>query len=86
EFAEFAKQIGVGYIARPDNNHAKAGNMNHAMRYTDGEYIAIFDCDHIPARSFLQMTMGQFIKDEKVCLVQTPHHFFSADPFERNLN
>lgn len=86
EFAEMAKEIGVGYLNRPDNSHAKAGNMNHAMKYTDGEYIAIFDCDHIPARSFLQMTMGQFIKDEKVCLVQTPHHFFSADPFERNLD
>ena len=86
EFGQFAKEIGVGYLTRPDNNHAKAGNMNSAMRYTDGEYIAIFDCDHIPARSFLQMTMGQFLNDSKVCLVQTPHHFFSADPFERNLN
>lgn len=85
EFAEFAKQIGVGYLTRPDNKHAKAGNMNHAMKVTNGDYIAIFDCDHIPARSFLQMTMGQFINDSKVCLVQTPHHFFSADPFERNL-
>ncbi|MBH0075299.1 UDP-forming cellulose synthase catalytic subunit [Pseudoalteromonas sp. SWYJ118] len=86
EFKDFAAEIGVGYLARSDNNHAKAGNMNSAMRYTDGEYIAIFDCDHVPARSFLQMTMGQFLKDSKVCLVQTPHHFFSADPFERNLN
>ncbi|MBH0089206.1 UDP-forming cellulose synthase catalytic subunit [Pseudoalteromonas sp. NSLLW218] len=86
EFKDFAAEIGVGYLARADNNHAKAGNMNSAMRYTDGEYIAIFDCDHVPARSFLQMTMGQFLKDSKVCLVQTPHHFFSADPFERNLN
>ncbi|GAA59418.1 cellulose synthase [Pseudoalteromonas sp. BSi20652] len=86
EFGEFAKEVGAGYLTRPDNNHAKAGNMNSAMRYTDGEYIAIFDCDHVPARSFLQMTMGQFLKDSKVCLVQTPHHFFSADPFERNLN
>jgi cellulose synthase (UDP-forming) len=86
EFGDFAKHVGVGYLTRPDNNHAKAGNMNSAMRYTDGEYIAIFDCDHIPARSFLQVTMGQFLKDSKVCLVQTPHHFFSADPFERNLN
>ncbi len=85
EFAEFAEKIGVGYLTRPDNNHAKAGNMNHAMQVTNGQYIAIFDCDHIPARSFLQMTMGQFINDSKVCLVQTPHHFFSADPFERNL-
>ena len=86
EFAAFAKEVGVGYLDRPDNSHAKAGNMNHAMKFTDGEFIAIFDCDHIPARSFLQMTMGQFINDSKVCLVQTPHHFFSADPFERNLN
>ncbi|MAE02519.1 MULTISPECIES: UDP-forming cellulose synthase catalytic subunit [unclassified Pseudoalteromonas] len=85
EFAEFARQIGVGYLTRSDNNHAKAGNMNQAMKVTQGEYIAIFDCDHIPARSFLQMTMGQFLNDSKVCLVQTPHHFFSADPFERNL-
>ena len=86
EFKEFAQKVGVGYLTRPDNNHAKAGNMNSAMRYTNGDYIAIFDCDHVPARSFLQMTMGQFLKDSKVCLVQTPHHFFSADPFERNLN
>jgi len=86
EFREFAEEIGVGYLDRPDNSHAKAGNLNHAMKHTTGEYIAIFDCDHVPVRSFLQMTMGSFLKDEKVCLVQTPHHFFSADPFERNLD
>jgi cellulose synthase (UDP-forming) len=86
EMAIFAEQIGAKYLARSENKHAKAGNMNSALRYTDGEYIAIFDCDHIPTRSFLQMTMGQFLIDSKVCLVQTPHHFFSADPFEKNLN
>jgi cellulose synthase (UDP-forming) len=85
EFKEFAEEIGIGYLDRPDNSHAKAGNLNHAMAHTTGEYIAIFDCDHVPVRSFLQMTMGSFLKDDKVCLVQTPHHFFSADPFERNL-
>lgn len=85
EFKEFAAEIGVGYIVRPNNFHAKAGNLNHAMRYTDGELIAIFDCDHVPVRSFLQMTIGQFVEDSKMCLVQTPHHFFSADPFEKNL-
>lgn len=85
EFKKFAEEIGVGYIIRPTNFHAKAGNLNHAMQYTDGELIAIFDCDHIPVRSFLQMTVGQFVKDKKMCLVQTPHHFFSADPFEKNL-
>ncbi|MCO7516765.1 UDP-forming cellulose synthase catalytic subunit [Pseudomonas guariconensis] len=84
-FAAFAAEVGVGYITRPDNKHAKAGNLNHALGVTDGELVAIFDCDHVPVRSFLQMTVGWFLKDPRLALVQTPHHFFSPDPFERNL-
>ena len=30
--------------------------------------------------------MGWFLGDPKLALVQTPHHFFSPDPFERNLS
>lgn len=85
EFRAFAEEAGVHYMTRPDNSHAKAGNLNHAMGKTDGEFIAIFDCDHIPVRSFLQNTVGWFLKDTKLALIQTPHHFFSPDPFERNL-
>lgn len=85
EFRRFAHEAGVGYIIRPDNRHAKAGNLNHALTKTSGQYIAIFDCDHIPTRSFLQATMGWFLRDPKLALLQTPHHFFSPDPFERNL-
>ena len=85
EFRVFAEEAGVNYMTRDDNAHAKAGNLNRAMQYTDGEFIAIFDCDHIPTRSFLQTTMGLFLQDQKLALVQTPHHFFSPDPFERNL-
>ncbi|CAI3805869.1 Cellulose synthase catalytic subunit [UDP-forming] [Pseudomonas sp. MM221] len=84
-FRAFADEVGVGYIVRPDSKHAKAGNLNHALGVTDSELIAIFDCDHVPVRSFLQMTVGWFLKDPKLALVQTPHHFFSPDPFERNL-
>ena len=85
-FRAFAEEIGVAYMIRPDNFHAKAGNLNHALTKTDGEFIAIFDCDHIPTRSFLQVTMGWFTNDPKMALLQTPHHFFSPDPFERNLD
>ncbi|MDI9229739.1 glycosyltransferase family 2 protein, partial [Serratia bockelmannii] len=49
------------------------------------DYVAIFDCDHVPTRSFLQLTMGWFLKDHRLAMLQTPHHFFSPDPFERNL-
>ncbi len=86
EYKQFCEQLGVGYIVRPNSAHAKAGNLNHALTQTNGDYIAIFDCDHVPTRGFLQMTMGWFFKDDKLALVQTPHHFFSPDPFERNLS
>jgi cellulose synthase (UDP-forming) len=85
EFRDFAEACGAGYIIRPDNKHAKAGNINHALKKTTGEFIAIFDCDHVPTRSFLQMTMGWFLKDSQLGMLQTPHHFYSPDPFERNL-
>ncbi|MBY0454903.1 MAG: UDP-forming cellulose synthase catalytic subunit [Burkholderiaceae bacterium] len=85
EMREFAESVGVGYMIRPDNNHAKAGNLNHALKFTDGELVAIFDCDHIPTRTFLTTAAGWFQRDPKCAMLQTPHHFFSPDPFERNL-
>ena len=85
-FHQLCKEIGCGYMTRADNRHAKAGNLNAALEKINGEYVAIFDCDHIPTRSFLQLTMGWFLRDPKLSMLQTPHHFFSPDPFERNLN
>ncbi len=86
EFRDFAASVGVRYVARPTHEHAKAGNINNALRTEcQSEFVTIFDCDHVPTRSFLQMTLGWFIKDKKLAMLQTPHHFFSPDPFERNL-
>ncbi|MEB7923912.1 UDP-forming cellulose synthase catalytic subunit [Atlantibacter hermannii] len=86
EFAVFAADAGVGYITRMDNSHAKAGNLNHALKLTKGELICVFDCDHVATRIFLQATVGSFLQDPKLALLQTPHYFYSPDPFERNLS
>src|SRR5690625_1526596 len=84
-FEAFAQEVGINYHTRADNRHAKAGNLNAALKNINGDLVAIFDCDHIPSRSFLQLTVGWFLRDKKLALLQTPHHFFSPDPFERNL-
>jgi cellulose synthase (UDP-forming) len=86
EFRDFAAQCGIGYISRSNGQHAKAGNLNNALMLTGGAFVAVFDCDHIPTRAFLQMTMGWLVHDPNVALVQTPHHFYSPDPFQRNLS
>ncbi|HKF49704.1 MAG TPA: UDP-forming cellulose synthase catalytic subunit [Terracidiphilus sp.] len=85
EFEQFAFEAGIGYKTRGDNKHAKAGNINTALKSMSSPFVAIFDCDHVPTRSFLQMTMGWFLRDHKLAMLQTPHHFYSPDPFERNL-
>ena len=85
EFEQFAFEAGIGYKIRPDNFHAKAGNINTALKSMTSPYVTIFDCDHVPTRSFLQMTVGWMIRDTNLAMLQTPHHFYSPDPFERNL-
>ncbi len=85
EFRAFAEESGVGYMTRDDNKHAKAGNINRALKRLDSPFVCIFDCDHVPTRSFLQVTIGWFLRDGKLGMLQTPHHFYSPDPFERNL-
>ena len=58
----FAEAAGAGYIKREEHNHAKAGNINHAMTVTSGEYIVIFDCDHVPSNDFLVSTTGWLVR------------------------
>jgi cellulose synthase (UDP-forming) len=84
EMAELAAELGCKYMTRSDNQHAKAGNINHALTHTTGEFIVIFDADFIPTRNFLIRTLG-FFTDGAVGLVQTPQSFYNSDPIARNL-
>jgi cellulose synthase (UDP-forming) len=81
---EFCAQRGVGYINRPDNKGAKAGNINHALTKIDGDYFAVFDADFVPQQNFLIRTMG-FFENPKIGVVQVPHTFYNNDPFQTNL-
>lgn len=81
---DYCTSKGVGYLTRPNNAHAKAGNINHALKHTDGEFVAIFDADFVPQRDFLMRTMG-FFSDPKVGIVQVPHAFYNHDPMQTNL-
>ena len=79
-----AAELGCEYLTRPDNHHAKAGNLNHAIAQTSGELIVSFDADFVPTRNFLWRTVG-FFQDPQVALVQTPQSFYNPDPIARNL-
>ncbi len=84
EMRDLATLLNIHYISREQNTHAKAGNLNNAMERTSGDLILVFDADHVPCKTFLQETVGFFL-DQKMGFVQTPQHFFTEDPFQRNL-
>jgi cellulose synthase (UDP-forming) len=77
--------LGVVYSTRPRNEHAKAGNMSAALERLSGDLVVVFDADHVPSRDFLARTVGYFVEDPKLFLVQTPHFFLNPDPIDRNV-
>ena len=85
DLMKFCEYVGAHYITRAKNENAKAGNINEALSSVHSDLILILDTDHVPAKQFLQKTVGWFLKDEKIFLVQTPHAFYNQDPVERNL-
>lgn len=85
ELQQLARDLGVNYLTRSANIHAKAGNLNNGLAHSNGEFVVVFDADHAPARDFLTETLGYFHDDPKMFLVQTPHFFINPDPLEHNL-
>jgi cellulose synthase/poly-beta-1,6-N-acetylglucosamine synthase-like glycosyltransferase/tetratricopeptide (TPR) repeat protein len=85
EVRALCEELGADYISRPNNLHAKAGNLNHALRMTDGEFVVIFDADHVSERHFIDRLVGYFV-DEHLGFVQTPHAFYNFDAFQGVLN
>ncbi|MFL6839701.1 MAG: glycosyltransferase [Bradyrhizobium sp.] len=87
--ADLCKQHGVGYIARQHKEHAKAGNLNHALqlRAQDPDrpdFVGVLDADFVPHADFIERTLALF-HDPMVGVVQTPQHFFNSDPIQHNL-
>lgn len=78
---QMAQSLGLRYLARTSNEHAKAGNLNHALPHSSADLVATFDADHAPRRDFLLNTLGYF-SDPKVAFVQTPQDFYNLDSYQ----
>ncbi len=61
----------IELLHRKNRTGYKAGAMANGLKYTDGEFIAIFDADFIPPPDFLQRTVPPFANDPKLGMVQT---------------
>jgi cellulose synthase (UDP-forming) len=85
---DYCARMGVHYVRRPDNRHAKAGNLNNGLtlsaQHTNAPYILVLDADFAPQKNILYRIMGLFA-ERNVALVQTPQFYYNADPIQHNL-
>ena len=84
ELEPLCTALGCRYLGREQRQHAKAGNLNHALPQLQGDLLAVFDADVVPQSNFLARTAGLFA-DPAVGFVQTPQSYMNADPVIRNL-
>ena len=87
---ELCERHSCGYLTRPDNRHAKAGNINNALKHLAAlpeqpEFVSILDADFVAKSQFLTRAVS-LMRDPDVGVVQTPQHFFNPDPIQTNLN
>ncbi len=80
EVMEMAKELNVGYIRRPKNDHAKAGNINYALSLTEGNFFLILDADFVAEPNFLYETLP-FFEDPELAFVQTPQFYSNQTNF-----
>jgi cellulose synthase (UDP-forming) len=87
---DLCARLNCGYLTRPDNRHAKAGNINSALAILGNlperpQFISILDADFVPRAQFLSRALTLF-RDPKIGIVQTPQHFINPDPIQSNLS
>lgn len=71
---DLAEELGARYVRRLSNGGAKAGNINHALALTSGDYFAVFDADFVPSPDFLVETIP-FFSAPDIGFVQTPQTY-----------
>jgi cellulose synthase (UDP-forming) len=85
EVKAMAAQLGIGYLRRENNEHAKSGNLNHALKHTRGDFVLQLDADHVPLPHILDRLLG-FFEDPKLAFVQAPQDFYNTDGFTYDVN
>lgn len=65
-----AEGLRIDVVHRTKRTGYKAGALVNGLKQTDGEIIAIFDADFVPAPDFLRQTVPCFLSDPRVGVVQ----------------
>lgn len=85
EVEALAKELGCRYLARADRSHAKAGNLNNALRHSTADFVVTLDADHVPMPGMIDDLLG-FFDDPAVAIVQANQDFYNFDSYQHTTN
>jgi cellulose synthase (UDP-forming) len=74
EIERLADRCGVQSFTRSAGRRGKAGNLNHALERTDGDFVVTIDADHLATPDLAEETLGYFV-DDTVAFVCTSQLF-----------
>jgi cellulose synthase (UDP-forming) len=80
EMLVLAQELGCRYLAPLGRAGSGTESLNLALQKTSADFIAVFAAHDVPARNFLQETLG-FFSDERVAVVQTAQDFYNLDSY-----
>jgi cellulose synthase (UDP-forming) len=78
-----AGELGAIYVSSPGNDPARA--LEDAVRLSQGTLIVIVDGATRLPPTFLLNVVGWFVRDPRLALVHSPHHFLAPPPLPRLL-
>ena len=82
EMKDLCRKMKINYLDRKDNENAKAGNYNNALKKTKSPYVVVFDADMRPTKDFLMKTVPYLFLEDKIGFVQLPQCFSNPDIFQ----
>lgn len=80
-----ATSIGATYLTDTAEVLDELARINQTLSVTQGEVIGIVDGDSAPHPGFLKATVGWFLYDPQLGMLQTPGHFLAPKPARRIL-
>ena len=80
ELRDFAAMRGARYLVNTAAIQDKAAEVNYALQFSHGEFIAVFDGQDPIEHTILRATLGWFVRDLRLGMLLSPFHFTAPKP------
>ncbi|MGC8586904.1 MAG: glycosyltransferase [Candidatus Micrarchaeia archaeon] len=86
ELIRFSKANGINYVHRSNREGFKAGALNNLMKYSNEEFVAIFDADEYLVNKRFLIELLPYFDNPEVGYVQTDKHYAKGSLFANSID